>query len=175
MDQTLDPHYSPLLDRNHINYPCCRVAATKVNTATSDLGQWIASYLFIPYARESDGLIRPVLGLGWSLQYYLLFYFLFGIGLLLSRVKGIVLASGLLVALCIAANLLLNESGISSTFIRFVSHPIILEFAAGVLIGYCYMKQLKMSETASFIAGAAGVLLLLSISNVISIMVFPRF
>jgi exopolysaccharide production protein ExoZ len=137
----------------------------KVNTATSDWGQWVASYLFIPYARESDGLIRPVLGLGWSLQYELLFYFLFGISLLFSRVKGIVLASGLLVALCIAANLVLNESGVSSTFIRFVSHPIILEFAAGVLIGYCYMKQLKMSKTASFIVGAAGVLLLLTVPD----------
>src|SRR5690606_35064881 len=40
-----------------------------VDTATADPRQWIASYLFIPFERASDGMMRPVLGLGWSLNY----------------------------------------------------------------------------------------------------------
>ena len=134
-----------------------------INTATSDWGQWAASYLFIPYARESDGLIRPVLGLGWSLQYEMLFYFLFGLGLLFSRRTGVVLSAGLLVLLCAGANMLRTGPSEASTFLRFVSHPIIIEFAAGVAIGYFYMLGVRINRPAGLFAGVAGLVLLMTV------------
>src|SRR5690606_35041003 len=59
------------------------VLPNRVYTASSDWHVWLASYFFVPYARESDGLVRPVLGLGWTLQYEAYFYLLFAIGLFL--------------------------------------------------------------------------------------------
>ena len=136
-----------------------------INTATSDWGQWVASYVFVPYARASDGLIRPVLGLGWSLQYEMLFYFLFGIGLLFSRLKGVVLSAGLLVLVCIVTNLIVRDMVAPSTFLRFVSHPIIIEFAAGIAIGYFYMRGFRISRHAGVFAAIAGLILLMTVPS----------
>lgn len=47
------------------------------------LGDIIQSLLFLPYA-DANGLMRPVLGVGWSLNYEMMFYLLFA-GTLLLR------------------------------------------------------------------------------------------
>jgi exopolysaccharide production protein ExoZ len=44
----------------------------------------VKSYLFIPYA-DAQGFVRPVLGQGWSLDYEMFFYFVFGALLLVPR------------------------------------------------------------------------------------------
>jgi exopolysaccharide production protein ExoZ len=49
-------------------------------------GAWnmVASFLFIP-ARDGAGLVRPLLGVGWTLQFEMLFYVLFAGALALRR------------------------------------------------------------------------------------------
>ena len=54
--------------------------------------------LFIPYYRE-DGLIRPLLFVGWSLNYEILFYLLITLGIYLLPKHPLLLATGLLVSL----------------------------------------------------------------------------
>ena len=138
----------------------------RINTATSDWGQWITSYLFIPYARESDGLIRPVLGLGWSLQYEMLFYVVFAAGLFLTRGKGLVLATAGIVILWGIGNLAMGSSDQPSTAARFVSHSIILEFAVGVVIGYLFKSGFRIPRWLG---------LALALTSLFALMIVPGF
>ncbi len=137
----------------------------KINTATSDWYQWFTSYLFIPYARESDGLVRPVLGLGWSLQYEMLFYGLFALMLGLPRKVGL---TGIVIILCaivLFANLLIPDSLASVGVAQFLSHPIILEFGAGVILGYIYCSGYRFGKSVGIAAVICGVLLLLFVPS----------
>jgi peptidoglycan/LPS O-acetylase OafA/YrhL len=126
-----------------------------VHTATSDIGQWVASYLFVPYAREGDGLIRPVLGLGWSLEYEMFFYFIFAISLILPRLYGLAFAGlALPVTVIIAA-------GFGDTTIgRFLSHPVMLEFVAGLVLGVMYRTGIRITRAAGVVLAVAAVIMI---------------
>jgi len=52
--------------------------------ARFDIAKTLESYLFIPSANV-DGEIRPVLGVGWTLNFEMFFYFLFTMALLLRK------------------------------------------------------------------------------------------
>ena len=122
-----------------------------VKTATSDVGQWIASYLFWPYQRDSDDMLRPVLGLGWSLQYEMLFYFVFSLSLFFSRTRAIFGLLVALVALVFGANLLRSAGGHSGTLVTFLSHPIILEFGLGAGIAYAYCRGSRIPQALGIV------------------------
>jgi peptidoglycan/LPS O-acetylase OafA/YrhL len=128
----------------------------QINTATSDVGQWLASYFFIPYARASDGLVRPVLGLGWSLQYEMLFYCLFALGLLFPMRRAVALTIILIGAAFVTGQAFFGEA----TLFRFLSHPIVFEFAAGLIIGYAFVRGFRVRGSICILLAAAGVLLL---------------
>ena len=118
-----------------------------VKTATNEIGQWITSYLFLPYQREGDGMIRPVLGLGWSLQYEMLFYFMFAVSLFFSRTRAVAGLLAALVALVFGASLLRSFSGgQSGALVTFLSHPIILEFGLGAGIGFAYCRGSRIPK-----------------------------
>ncbi len=57
------------------------IAPSLLNVPTGGLGHIVASYLFIPDARGA-GEMRPVLALGWTLNYEMFFYALFSLALL---------------------------------------------------------------------------------------------
>lgn len=129
---------------------------SQVDTATNDPWQWLFSYLFIPYDRISDGLARPVLGLGWSLNYEMYFYLLFAVGLLFRRAVAIALTIGL-----IGLTWCLGQTGLAHfTPVGFLSKPIIFEFAAGMMLGWLHVRGFRIPWSASMVLIAAGVLLL---------------
>jgi peptidoglycan/LPS O-acetylase OafA/YrhL len=135
-----------------------------VNTATADWRQWLSSYLFFPYARESDGLIRPVLGLGWSLQYEMYFYMLFAFGLLIQRKAAVIFVLLAMFVVFLVANLLMPDSasnGILDTILRFLSHTITLEFGGGVFLGYAYMSGARLEPRLGIAFAAFGLFLLI--------------
>lgn len=132
------------------------LAPEHVHTATSDARQWIASYLFIPYPRISDGLMRPVLGLGWSLNYEMYFYALFSVCLLLPMRRAVPLA----VALLFGTWLLGFTPLARIAAIDFLSHPMIFEFAAGMLLGWSFCAGARLAGPACLALIAAGFALL---------------
>lgn len=74
----------------------------------------LKSFLFIPYPNEI-GLMRPVLGQGWTLNYEMLFYLLFCLSiLLLSRFRVYFLTMTLVVFFLM--NILLPANDLSSYF-----------------------------------------------------------
>lgn len=127
-----------------------------VNTATSDIWQWITSYFFIPYARESDGLIRPVLGIGWSLQYEMLFYAIFAIGLFWKRAIGLVFIVAAPFVI-IAIGYFFDLQGSLWSFLR---HPMTTEFSIGVMIGYLYIKGFRVPKIVGWAILVAAMIIL---------------
>lgn len=90
-------------------------------------GQIVASYLFLPWARE-DGRIAPVLSLGWTLNYEIFFYALFALALALRRpVAAMVLSIGGLVA----AGVVMGPAGAAALF---WTSPLMLEFLFGMAL-----------------------------------------
>lgn len=88
----------------------------------------LKSLFFVPYEKP-NGLIQPVLFLGWTLNYEMFFYATFAIALsLTTRFRT---ALTVFFALLVAAGQLLSSNHV---FVRFYTDPIILEFVLGLWI-----------------------------------------
>ncbi len=127
-----------------------------VDTATDDPMGWLSSYFFIPFARASDGMMRPVLGLGWSLNYEMFFYALFAVGLLFSRRIAIAWVIAAMAVTWIAAHTLQSPPA----WIGFLGMSVIFEFAAGMVLGLAYIHRQRLPFWFSVCGLVAGVLLL---------------
>jgi exopolysaccharide production protein ExoZ len=93
------------------------------------------SFLFIPY-RAPSGLVQPVYGLGWTLQYEMFFYLLFALGLACGARRGIwcVLAVlGLLVGIGFGMDEPAGRWGVAIV-VHTLTRPILLYFAIGMAI-----------------------------------------
>ncbi|MCJ1699305.1 acyltransferase [Rathayibacter festucae] len=90
----------------------------------------VASYLFLP-ARNPDGAVEPLLGVGWTLTYETAFYAVFALGLLLRR-NVLVFAST--VVLVVASGHLLRPAEDWPAWAVYFD-PLVLYFAIGMAIG----------------------------------------
>lgn len=102
----------------------------------------VSSLFFLPIPR-ADGTIVPVLMVGWTLNYEMLFYVMFSLALLVAarRLVIVVLVStafGLLVVLGLIAGEALPTS------IRHLTNPLILEFLFGTWIAVAFRSGLAV-------------------------------
>jgi exopolysaccharide production protein ExoZ len=114
-------------------------------------GRVLASFTFVPTIND-EGKFRPILALGWTLNYEMFFYVLFAIALLFAYRKGIaflVVVFGLLTVL----HPLLSSI---SPQLDFWSDPIILEFLLGVLLGIVRTRIRTLPLPVSLLCLAAG-------------------
>ncbi len=95
------------------------------------VSELLKSLFFIPFFKES-GLIRPLLFVGWSLNYEMLFYLLIWISLFLLPRWPLLLPSAVIVAGHIAAAAA-HPQGVLGAFL---AEPFILEFPLGALAYY---------------------------------------
>jgi exopolysaccharide production protein ExoZ len=105
------------------------------------VGFWpvVASYLFIPVTRP-DGLVQPLYGLGWTLNYEMFFYVLFSAAVIWPRrraVPGLMLALLALVAIGRVLEPLPQPFG-------FWTDPIVLEFVYGMALGLLYAEGVRL-------------------------------
>lgn len=91
-------------------------------------GYVAASFGFLPW-RRMDGFVQPILRLGWTLEYEVLFYAVVACTLPLRRPAGLGMILGVLAALVLAG----QAWHFSATPIAFWTDPILAEFALGVL------------------------------------------
>lgn len=117
------------------------ITPDSLNSAQLEIEQIINSYLFIPSMRH-DGQIIPVLSVGWTLNYEMFFYTLFGLALLITRKNTASLVAGTLIVL-VALGILLSPA---SAIGKFWSSPILLEFLAGMLIAKIYLSSSKWRQ-----------------------------
>lgn len=99
-----------------------------------DWGYLLASLAFVPTTREG-GAIMPLLGVGWTLNYEILFYVLFA-GVLRWRRFA---PPGLLVAIPIATLVALGAiATFSNPVLRTFTSPLMFEFLLGACLGQAW-------------------------------------
>jgi exopolysaccharide production protein ExoZ len=112
-------------------YSVALVAPSLLQATSSDPVQLGKSLLFIPF-QKSNGLVQPVLFVGWTLNYEMFFYALFAFGLMFRPLAlGAAVVVGLLGALVIGGLVVRPEGPVAGFYTR----PILLEFAAGMALG----------------------------------------
>ena len=92
-------------------------------------GYVAASFAFVPW-RRADGFAQPVLRLGWTLQYEMLFYTIIACALPLRRVTGLAAILAAIGALAVTGQIVAFAAAPPA----FWTDPIVLEFALGVIV-----------------------------------------
>jgi peptidoglycan/LPS O-acetylase OafA/YrhL len=130
------------------------IAAVPEMARHTSLTVWntIASYLFLP-SFDGAGIIKPVLPVGWTLSYEMLFYGVFAAALFLARDPLVVVLPALAVLTLISLVIPPDWPAITS-----LASPFLLEFLFGVLIGRAFLAKWLQKVPAAWAvaAGAAG-------------------
>jgi len=99
----------------------------------------LASYLFIPYPRPS-GIVEPLYGLGWTLNYEMMFYVIFACALLARR-NAAVAAVSLFLLMLVAIHALVPAL---PPQLAFSTNPIILEFVFGMALALMFRAGVRL-------------------------------
>lgn len=119
----------------------CLTLAGFADNAQLSLPHVIQSFLFLPH-ENPGGHVRPVLALGWSLNYEMYFYALFAA--LLALHKSLRPIMQYLVLLLVGSVLISTIVSNTWTIFSFWFHPYVLEFLAGSIVAYAYIKGLRI-------------------------------
>lgn len=118
-----------------------------------DLPHVLASYAFIPWPHPvHPGVMEPALAPGWTLNFEMAFYLVFGVSLLIPR-RAIGLTVMMLVLVAVAASRALGPPDGSAW--GFYASGLVLEFGAGVLLGLAFER---LPPLPAWLAGAVFVL-----------------
>lgn len=110
-----------------------------------DLPYVVGSYLFLP-VHDSAGDLFPVLPVGWTLTYEMLFYVLVSLALLIRW--PILAIAGPALGAVIAAAIAFGSDGFANT--------IVAEFLFGVLIGIAIRHGLRLPPTIALVLMCGG-------------------
>jgi exopolysaccharide production protein ExoZ len=113
----------------------------------------IASFLFLPWPHPVDGLPKPALPQGWTLNYEMVFYLLFALALFLTQKARLWAMLGTMTMIVLAGALIPG----SSLLLDFYASPIILEFVAGILLAVLYLSRRQVSSGVSMVMICLGV------------------
>jgi len=116
-----------------------------------------ASYLFYPFdtTGRNDGFAFPIVDLGWTLNYEMLFYAIFALFIGFGRTRCVIFVT-VAIALLVALGAIIQPTHIA---LRFWSQAITLEFVFGMWVGLAYASnKLRLGD------GARVILLMLSVA-----------
>lgn len=113
-----------------------------LSTGAPTPGEIIKSYFFIPYFALETALAQPIYKLGWTLNYEMFFYVLLACAIALPRRRAV-----------LALTVSLSVLAIAGAFVRtgnepwaFWTHPIIIEFGAGAILGSLYIDDVRLPK-----------------------------
>lgn len=105
------------------------------------LSAFAQSLLFIPHL-NAEGTTHPFYGVGWTLNYEMFFYLIFGLALFFPRRLGLIGLAALFAILLVVGNVIspfmLDEE--SKTAVETWTRPIIALFLAGVGLGIAHKR-----------------------------------
>ncbi|NKL87859.1 acyltransferase family protein [Rhizobium leguminosarum] len=128
------------------------VAPSLLKSTVFDLPHLIASLFFLPWANPADpSTVAPVVVPGWTLNYEMFFYFVFALLLPLQEVRRIPAMFAVFAVVLVACQLLPE-----TTVTRFYREPIMLEFLAGVVLGWLYGQKVLLPNRWAWAALAIG-------------------
>jgi peptidoglycan/LPS O-acetylase OafA/YrhL len=120
-----------------ITYFAIKVAPGVFHSSVASLEFLLKSLFFIPYTR--NGITQPILGVGWTLNYEVFYYFVFYLSTCITH-KFRAECSAVFLLLIVLVGLVYHPQSVP---VRFFSRPILLEFVLGM---YCY----KIVHAVSF-------------------------
>ena len=132
-----------------------------------------SSYLFVPSDAfgSVDGIAFPLLSLGWTLNYEMLFYAIFSVFLFLPRTRAIVCVAMVMLTVVLLGQLTVPASIILSTW----SQPIILEFVLGMFIGEGFLRGVRLPRTVSVVMlGMAIIWIVLDPTGIVALRQTPN-
>lgn len=113
------------------------------------------SYLFIPNDAYGsvEGIAFPLLSLGWTLSYEMLFYAVFSAFLFLPRIKAVRCVAGAMIMMVLLGGIIEPSSIVLATWCQ----PIIIEFVLGMLIGNAFLEGARLPRIMSVVLLTAAV------------------
>jgi len=124
-----------------------------MQTAQFEIYHVVASYLFIPAVNPAvPQSMWPLVVAGWTLNYEMFFYLLFGLALFFTHRVRLVVVLAILIGIVGLQAFDPPENSI----IGFYSSSIILEFAFGVALGYLHTKGASIPRLPSILMMLAG-------------------
>jgi peptidoglycan/LPS O-acetylase OafA/YrhL len=126
-------------------------APALLRSVTASPADLLRSLFFIPYVRP-DGMMEPILFLGWTLNYEMFFYAIFAASLLISRRYYLVITMGAILALTTVGRFVHG-----GPFTTFYTNGLMLEFVWGCLLFLVFQRWPKRLTGLSWlwILGAA--------------------
>lgn len=123
------------------------------------LEHFLLSLLFVPHQNPGEaGAITPMVKLGWTLNYEMLFYLLFGLCMGLRPLRRSLLTTAMLATISALCTVIKAPP----LPLRFWGNLIVFEFALGMLVGHAYvagwLRRLPArGATALLVASAASI------------------
>jgi peptidoglycan/LPS O-acetylase OafA/YrhL len=99
---------------------------------STDLVFIVKSYAFVPAIHPVAGSISPIYSLGWTLNYEMFFYLIFGIALIIRHPAGRLVAITLTLGALVAAGFSWHPA---NPILQTYSSVLLLEFLSGTLLG----------------------------------------
>jgi exopolysaccharide production protein ExoZ len=115
------------------------------------------SVFFIPQFNES-GLVHPMHGVGWTLQYEMFFYAMFAIAILGGRKRYLAIITAEIGGVLILANILRSYE-FDGAFIAFLSDSVIIEFLFGCFLAWGLRNGWRVSRRCGIAVIAASLIL----------------
>lgn len=131
------------------------VAPSLLNSTTADWGNLIKSLAFIPYQKE-NGLLQPILYLGWTLNYEMFFYLIFALSIYSGRYR-IWICMAVIIGLVLLGVMLRPESDIG----RFYTSGVMLNFVWGCIAYLIWFNAPEMTNKLTWLCPLGALLLVL--------------
>jgi peptidoglycan/LPS O-acetylase OafA/YrhL len=122
-----------------------------------DFANILKSYFFIP-TLNIDGQIRPILGVGWTLNFEMFFYLLFTIALFL-RLNTIVFSGIIMITLTVLS---FFKTPAWPVTLSFYADPIVINFVFGMVSAVLITKNFKVPRSVAITLILIGLIFLFS-------------
>ena len=120
-------------------------APSLLKNAEFSLQHLLLSLFFVPHWTTTQEF-QPLLGLGWTLNFEMMFYLLFAIAMRISHRHRFEIASSLVVALMLLATLAVPEG--AGFGLEFYKSPLMLEFIIGMAIAKAFLAYRNQFSTS---------------------------